>query len=175
MLATLGVQPLFGRGFTPADDRDGAPGTVLLSHGLWQREFGGDASTVGRTTRLDDQVYTIIGVMPRGFHFPTRDAELWTPMRFAPAEFEDRNDNYLNALARLRPGISLDAARAEMDLLAARLTTHYPNENEHTRTLVIPLRDDLSAQSRTMLFAVAVPLCVIMSVGPRRPTRPRPR
>jgi putative ABC transport system permease protein len=163
LLDALAVQPFLGRAFTVADDLDGAPGTVLLSYGLWQREFGGKVSVVGTTVRLDDQVFTVIGVMPRHFHFPSRNAQLWTPMRFAAVEFEDRNDNYLYAVARLRDGVSLDAARTEMSLLAARLQQQYPKENEHTRASVIRLRDELSQQTRLMLAAlVGAASCVLL-------------
>ena len=104
---------------------------VLLSYRLWQTQFGGDPLVVGGTVKLDDEVYTVIGVMPREFYFPDRDARLWMPMRFAAAEFEDRNDNYLDSIARLRRGVSLAAARAEMDVIAGNVATE-----EATRDLV---------------------------------------
>jgi predicted permease len=163
LLDVLGVRPFLGRGFTAADDLDGAPGTVLLSYGLWQREFGGNPSIVGTTVRLDDQVYTVVGVMPREFHFPSRDAQMWTPMRFAPVEFEDRNDNYLHVIARLRGGVTLDAARSEMALLAARLQRQYPKENAHTAASVIRLRDEVSQQTRLLLAALlGAAACVLL-------------
>jgi len=87
----LGVQPLIGRLFTPEEDRAGAPGTLLLSYSLWQSNFGGDAGVLGRKVRLDDETYTVIGVMPRGFHFPFSTGELWTPMQFQEEDFQDRN------------------------------------------------------------------------------------
>jgi hypothetical protein len=108
-LIALDVAPIVGRRFRQADHREGAAGTALLSYGRWQREFGGNDAVVGTTVRLDDQPYTIIGVMPREFGFPSRNAQLWPAMRFASAEVEDRNNNYLHALGRLRVGTSLDA------------------------------------------------------------------
>jgi putative ABC transport system permease protein len=77
-LAALAVRPTMGRPFTAADDVDGAPATALVSYALWQQEFGGDASIVGRPVRLDGEVYTVIGVMPSDFNFPSRSAQLWT-------------------------------------------------------------------------------------------------
>lgn len=163
LLVALDVAPMIGRVFNQADDREGAAGTALLSYGLWQKEFGGNESIVGTTVRLDDQPYTIVGVMPREFNFPSRDAQLWTAMRFAPVEFEDRNNNYLHVLARLRPGVSLEAARAEMHLLAARLKQQYPRENEHTGATVFALRDEVSQQARLMLFALfGAAACVLL-------------
>jgi ABC-type antimicrobial peptide transport system permease subunit len=128
---------------------------VLLSYRVWQRQFGGDASVLGTTVELDNRPYTVIGVMPREFYFPSRNAMLWAPMRFAAAEFTDRNDNYLNALARLQPGVSLAAARAEMDVVAGQFKQQYPKENALTDAAVFALRDELSEQSRGMLFALS--------------------
>jgi putative ABC transport system permease protein len=163
VLTLLGVPPLFGRPFNDADDREGAPGTVILGYGLWQSQFAGSVSVLGRVVRLDDRPYTVIGVMPAGFHFPSRTAQLWTAMRFAAADFEDRNDNYLDVIGRLRPGVSLAAARAEMDLVAAQLKQQYPKENEHTDAVVITLRDELSQQSRIMLLALSgASACVLL-------------
>ena len=159
----LAVRPLFGRPFSADDDHDGSPRTVLLSHGLWQQEFGGDPSVLGRTVRLDDQPYTVIGVMPREFTFPTRQAQLWTATRFAPSEFVGRNNNYLNVIARLRRGVSLDAARSEMSVLTARLKEQYPKDNDYTSANVIALRDELSQQTRVMLIALlGAAACVLL-------------
>jgi putative ABC transport system permease protein len=163
VLSALGVRPIMGRPFTTADDVAGAPATVLVSYALWQEEFGGDASIVGRPLHLDGEVYTVIGVMPRDFHFPSRGAQLWTAMRFVPADFVDRNHNYLQGIARLRRDVSLDAARTEMSMLAGRLQQQYPKENEQTDISVIRLRDVVSQQSRTLLVALfGAAACVLL-------------
>jgi predicted permease len=163
VLAALAVRPMMGRPFTAADDVDGAPATALVSYALWQQEFGGDASIVGRPVRLDGEVYAVIGVMPRDFNFPSRGAQLWTAMRFVPADFVDRNHNYLQGIARLRREVSVDAARTEMSLLAGRLQQQYPKENEQTGVSVIRLRDGVSPQSRTLLVALfGAAMCVLL-------------
>ena len=163
VLAALAVRPMMGRPFTAADDVDGAPATALVSYALWQQEFGGDASIVGRPVRLDGEVYTVIGVMPRDFNFPSRGAQLWTAMRFVPADFVDRNNNYLQGIARLRRDVSVDAARTEMSVLAGRLQQQYPKENEQTGVSVIRLRDGVSQQSRTLLVALfGAAVCVLL-------------
>src|SRR5262249_12960790 len=89
LFPTLSVQPLVGRLFTDADDRAGAPGTLLLSYRLWQTQFGGDPHIVGRQILLDAESFTIIGVMPREFRFPTADAVYWTPLRFNDEMYVD--------------------------------------------------------------------------------------
>jgi predicted permease len=159
----LGVRPALGRLFTAAEDRDGAAGTLLLSYRLWQRELGGDRSVLGRRLLLDGTPYVVIGVMPRDFYFPDREAALWVPMRFSRSELEERTNACLEVVARLGPGISLDRARAEMSVVAARLERQYPKDNEHTGAAVYPLRDQLSPQSRLLLVALCgAALCVLL-------------
>ena len=163
ILPMLRVLPVLGRVFTPADDREGAPGTVLLSHGLWQSRFGGDAGVLGRRLLLDGVPRVVIGVMPPGFHFPSRDVSLWTPMPFAADDFEDRDNNYLNAVARLRPGVSIEEARTELAVITARLERAYPRENEETGATVLRLRDYLPQQSRLLLLALCgAALCILL-------------
>src|SRR5579872_6832721 len=101
--------------------------------------------------------------MPRAFSFPTRDAQLWTAMQFDAKEFEDRNDNYLFVLGRLRPGVSLAQARADVGLAAGRLRGQFPTDNAHTDMNASALRDDVSRGSRVALMALAgAALCVLL-------------
>jgi hypothetical protein len=96
----LGASPVLGRGFEPADDRDGAPGTVVLSHRLWRVRFGGDPAVLGRKMILDGAPYVVIGVMPREFLFPTREVQLWTAMRFDAEAYESRTNTYIHPVSR---------------------------------------------------------------------------
>ena len=165
LLPLLRVQPAMGRLFTAAEDREGAPGTLLLSYQLWQAVFGGDASVIGRRVNLDNEPFVVIGVMPRDFHFPSRNAELWMPMRFREHsdDFRDRSNNYLEVVARLKPGVSLGQARAEMGVVAAQLERQFPKENEQTTASVDLLRDELSQQSRLLLMALSgAAVCVLL-------------
>ncbi len=159
----LGVHPLLGRLFTAEEDREGAAGTLLLSHQLWRTLFGGDASVIGRWVNLDNEPYTVIGVMPPDFHFPTHTGELWTPMRFAEQSFQDRDNNYLEVVARLKPGVSLTQARAEMNVVAGQLERQYPKEDKQVGANVIRLRDEMSQQSRLLLIALSAAAgCVLL-------------
>ena len=163
VLPMLEVQPLLGRVFSPAEDREGAGGTLLLSYGLWQRRFGGDPQVLGRQVLLNDERYTVIGVMPRTFYFPNRDIQLWTAIRLKAENYGDRNDNWLEAVGRLRPGVNVAQALSEMAVVTAQLERQYPKENEGTRANVYPLRDDVSAQSRLLLYAlVGAAICVLL-------------
>jgi putative ABC transport system permease protein len=163
VIPVLGTQPLLGRLFTTSDERDGAPGTVLLSYQLWQSQFGGDAGALGRKVILNDRPYLVIGVMPSHFNFPSAEVGLWIPKQFAAQEFQDRNDNYLEVVARLRPGVSLKQAQAEMNVTMQQLKRQYPAENKNTGGTVIFLRDELSDKSRLMLWALlGASACVLL-------------
>ena len=151
LLPMLGRQPLLGRTFTEAEDRQGAAGTLLLSHRLWRDQFGADPGVLGRKVILDDAVYEVIGVMPPDFNFPSRETALWTTIRLGEQNYQDRNDNYLEAVAKLKRGVSLGQARAEMRLVSTQLEQAHPKENFHMVTLVIPLRDEVTPKARLLL------------------------
>jgi predicted permease len=160
LLPVLGAAPQVGRLFTEADDTEGAPGTVILGYGLWMEAFGGRAAAIGSTIRLDEQNYQVIGVMPRGFAFPDRAVRLWTPIRFVPQNFEDRDDHYLHLVARLKPGASLETARGDMKLVNQRLKQQFPKEGDVT---VVAFGDLVGSQARLMLTALfGAALCVLL-------------
>lgn len=159
----LGVRALRGRVLRAEDGEDGAPPVVLLSHATWQRELGGDPRVIGREIRLSDETYTVVGVMPPEHSFPRREVAFWVPRRLTEADFQDRGDYYFEAIARLKPGVTLEQARAEMSAIAAHLAQEYPETNELTEARVIRLRDELSSKSRLMLTALfGASLCVLL-------------
>jgi predicted permease len=165
LFPTLGVTPLIGRSFTADDDRAGAAGTVILSYRLWQTEFGGDSSIVGRNLTFDERPFTVIGVMSRDFHFPASDVLFWTTNRFSERDYqvEERTNNYLEAVGRLRRGVTLERARAELVLIAAQLQQQFPRENKDTSAAVYALRDDVSERSRLLLLALSgAAACVLL-------------
>lgn len=160
---TLGVEPMAGRGLTPADERLGAPNVVLLSEALASALFGRATDAVGRRLSLDNQVYTVIGVMPPGFAYPTRDAQLWTPLRFTPRDYAERDNLYLNVVARLRPGVSLEQARGEIELIGKQLERAYPKENAGVSATLVRMRDLISPRSRIIVLALfGAALCVLL-------------
>jgi predicted permease len=122
-LAMLGVQPALGRLLTADDDRPNVPANAVISYDLWQRAFGGDPGVLLRDIRLNGRACTVVGVMPRGFNFPPGEVdpiELWRPLQIDPTNPGGRGNHFLSVLARLRPGVSLAQAQAEMD----RYTIH---------------------------------------------------
>jgi predicted permease len=165
LLPTLGVAPMLGRSFASDDDRQGAPATVILSHRLWQIEFGGDTAIIGRKLVLDNEPYTVIGVMPREFHFPKSDALFWIPLRLGERDYVDseRTNNWLEVVGRLRPGVTVAQAEAELQVIARRLEQRFPKENKNTGASVNPLGSEISQRSRLLLLALSgASLCVLL-------------
>jgi predicted permease len=162
LLPLLGVHPAFGRAFTEADDAPGAAGMVLLSDAAWRTLFGGDPEVVGRHITLDGSPYVVVGVMARGFHYPNRQVMFWKTARFDQSAFDDRTNNYLYVVGRLKQGVGVDQAAAEMRVVAAALGRTY-KENEHVGVTVRRLRDDVSRQSGLILMVLAgAALCVLL-------------
>ncbi|HEX7318320.1 MAG TPA: ABC transporter permease [Pyrinomonadaceae bacterium] len=150
----LGVAPLHGRTFAAEEDRPGANKVVLLSHALWQRRFGSDVGIVGKTLTLNGEAHTVVGVMPVGFHFPDRDADLWVPIAFTQQEEANRGRHYLEVVARMKPNVTLEQARAEMSTIAARLQQQYPEQNTDLGASVVPLHEHLIGDIRPALFVL---------------------
>lgn len=128
----LGVRPIEGRVFDETHTWEGSEPVAVLSHGLWMRQFGRERSIVGRTLTLDDVSYRVVGVMPESFRYPFRDADLWLPMSWKPesrSEVFFRRAHSMYVVGRLRKGVSLDEAAAEIAAIAARLEIQYPETN----------------------------------------------
>ena len=157
LFPTLGVAPIVGRNFRAEDDRQGAPGTIIFSYRLWQTEFGGDPGVVGRTLTLDNEAFTVVGIMAREFNFPRSDSLFWVPARFGERDYQasERTNNWLEVVGRLRPGVTLEQARAEMEAIAARSREQYPKENKDTGAAVYALGDEVSERSRLLLIALS--------------------
>ncbi|HEU0175930.1 MAG TPA: ABC transporter permease [Blastocatellia bacterium] len=156
VFAALRVKAALGRVYTNDEDKPGASPVVVLSHGLWQRRFGADASVIGRSITLNDRGYTVIGVMPRGFLFPTR-VEMWTPVGpLSDQETWKQRGNHpgLSALARLKPGVTLEQARADMKNITAALEKEYPGSNTGASATIIPLLENYVSDIRQSLYVL---------------------
>ncbi len=168
VLRAFGVAPLHGRWFTPEDEVIGAPAVAILSHTLWQQSFAGDPSIIGREVRLNGGNVTVVGVMPAGFEFAgpwlqTTDCHVWQPLQFDPTKLQ-RDSHWLCGLARLRPGVSVAAADAEVKALGKRLAEAYPDSNLRKPLLVVSLHEQMTAntarQGWVLFAAVALVLLV---------------
>jgi putative ABC transport system permease protein len=136
----LGVRPLLGRTFLPEEDQPGHEHEVVLTRGLWERQFGSDLNVVGKTVRINGSAYTVVGVMDRDCRFP-QSVELWVPLALDAQGQHNRNDRYLQVMAHLKPGVSREQAQAEMKTVAGRLADQYPQTNRDWTAQVISLRD----------------------------------
>jgi len=160
----LRVQPALGRVFSEDDMGEEAARTVILSHAFWQSAFGGNSDILGKQIRFNDDQYTVIGVMPPDFFFPARPGQFWRPLIIpAPARLI-RDNYYLYAIARLKAGVSLEKARAEMNLITEQLERQYPRENAKLRATVEPLQENLiPRQTRSLLWTLfGASLCVLL-------------
>ncbi|MGD8360273.1 MAG: ABC transporter permease [Gemmatimonadota bacterium] len=161
LLELLGVPPLHGRLFTEDEEYEGNNRVVLLSHGLWQEQFGGDAGVVGRQVTIDGEPWEIIGVMPEGFRSPTpwggRDnSRIWVPL-VLPRDGSGRGSHWLGGFGRLAPGVTPDEAEAEIGVIAAQLAEAYPDSNARTRMFVEPMMArTLGSISSTLVFLLVI-------------------
>jgi len=151
--AVLGTPPLVGRTFSTDEDRSRAP-VVIISYALWQRRYNGDPSILNRTLLMDDNRHEIIGVMPKPFVFLNRDVDYWVPIHFSPAETLDRRSHYLNVVGRLKPGVTVDAANADMRRVSETLRQQFPDTNVRVTTVVVPVKDDLLGDTRLELLVL---------------------
>jgi putative ABC transport system permease protein len=157
LFQVLGVEPMLGRGMSQEDGLAGAPRVAVLSYGIWQRRFGGDAGVVGRPITLNGAPFTVIGVLPAGFQWHIkrssnsgRPAEIWTVLPM-PTEGPSTRGRFLSAVARLKPGVSLEQALAEMKTIAARLEQDSQYNSGYTAQ-VIPLREQVVGNIRPALL-----------------------
>jgi predicted permease len=160
----LGVAPLAGRAFTEEESRPGGDARVaILSHTLWQRHFGGDPRAVGRTVTLDNAGYQVVGVMPPGFDFPGQ-VDLWLPL--APSPSSSRGDHRLGVVGRLRPGVTLAQAAAEMRALGRELARLYPESNKEWGVNLASFTDWIvgrELRTRVLALLAAVGLLLLMA------------
>jgi len=153
--STLGIKPALGRDFHAGEDAVGAPKAVMLSYGAWQRRFGAKAGIVGQTATLSGEAYTIVGVLPQDFQFaPRGNAEFWTALQPTRECQKRRSCHDLDAIGRLKDGVFITAALAEMKSIAAQLEKQYPDSNRGNSASVIPLADAIVGDIRPILLVL---------------------
>ena len=171
IFAVLGVGPIAGRGFVADDDVMGARRVAVVSHGLWQRRFGGDPRAIGRELTLDGVPTLIVGVMPPNFAFPVAGTELWVPLRLSRAQPPNpaiaaeayRRYNILSVVARLGPGVTLEQARTEIAAVGTQLERVYPDANRHAELVVDGLQGTFVGPMRpALLLLLGAVACVLL-------------
>ena len=160
--AVLGTQPVLGRTFVNEEGLPGRTRVVVLSHSLWQRQFGANPHVVGQKLQLERIDFQVVGVMPAGFQSPAGEAELWLPIELTPNAI-DRGQTYLQAIARLKPGVRLEQAQADTTSVAAELARQFPASNRGRGIAVMPLlQATVGAARSTILIVFGAVLCVLL-------------
>jgi putative ABC transport system permease protein len=150
-----GVKPILGRMWLPEEDAQGKDHVVVLSYHFWQRVFGGAADVVGRSIQLNGEPYTVVGVAQIGFGL-TSKVEAWMPMAFKPEDTANdaRGGHYINVVGRLRPGVRVAQARAELELLATQLAKQYPDSNKGWGIFLMPIQDYIVRDVKPVLYTL---------------------
>ena len=152
---TLGVQPVLGRDFRPTDDQPASPGVAIVSYAAWQRQFGGRSNVLGQTVVLDGNPTTIVGVLPRSFHFaPAEPADFWATERSDRGCEKDRGCHNLLGVARLRPGIAPATALADVQSIGIQLASQYPGDDHGRGAVMMPLTEVILGNIRPILLAL---------------------
>ena len=164
-LPVLGVSPILGRNFTAEEDQAGQAQVVILSYGLWQRQFGGDRHVVGKTIEIGNKPYAIVGVMPADFAFPAKDSQLWRPLGLTPAARASRGGYFLSVIGRMKRGVTNERARAEMAAVGARLEAQYPDSNKGYGVWVVPLLDQVVGTMRQALLVLLGAVAFVLLIA----------
>ncbi len=165
LFGVLGLQPVAGRTLVPDDDRAAAEPTAVISEGLWRRRFGADPALIGRTIRLNDILYTVVGVVPGHFQFPLRGTDVWVPAAFGPEQRSQRTAFVLNIVGRLKSGVTTEQAQADMDGVARRIAEQHPGTNARLGVLVVPLHAQYASPIRATLNILLAVVGVVLLVA----------
>jgi predicted permease len=162
-LPIFGLQPIVGRGFSAAEDDESAPQTVMLSEAFWRSRFGADRSIVGRTILLDLAPYTVIGVVPAPSFL--EEVQVWTPLRWGAKDRNERANHNYRAVAKLRAGVPVATAQAELDAISRHLEQQYPADNKDWGALVLPLHEDLVGDARLSLLVLLGAVALVLLIA----------
>ncbi len=167
----LGVRPMLGRDFQREEDRPNANRVAILGYGLWKRRFGGDPGLAGRTIQLGDRAYLVAGILPPEFEsvfspFPSRPTEIWSPLGYdLSLPYACRDCRHLKAFGRLKPGATLESARAEMNVLQTGIVGAHPAEYASAGTFVEPLDRQLTGAARPVLLTLLAAVGFVLLIG----------
>ena len=165
---TLGVEPFLGRTFVAEEGEPGRDNVVVLSHDLWESRFGSDRGLIGRSLELNDEPFTVVGVLPPGFRFRSERYQVWAPFA-VDRSTAARDFRYLKVVARLKPGVGIEQAGAEMETIAAQIAEAYPAAQKDRSVYLEPLQQWLVRselrQSLLVLFGAVGCLLLIACVN----------
>ncbi|MGE0127010.1 MAG: ABC transporter permease [Blastocatellales bacterium] len=160
----LGVKPAEGRAFNAGED---APGTkvVVLGYGLWERRYGARRDIIGKDILLNGENFTVIGVAPAGFQFLDKEVELWTPFGLTPRDLANRSSHYLTVFARMKPGVTLQQASADIKTIMQRIARDHPNQAAGVDAYALPLRDELAGDARRPLMVLLAAVGLVLLIA----------
>ncbi|MEK6286941.1 MAG: ABC transporter permease [Acidobacteriota bacterium] len=161
----LGVNPVLGGVFLPEDDKPEANKVVVLSYGLWQQRYGGEQSIIGRELLLSGDKHTVVGVMPAGFQFLESEIGLWVPMAFTSQQLTQRGSHYLQVVARMKQGVTLQQANADIETIQQRIARDYPDEAGRISAYVMSLREQLAGDLRRPLLVLLVAVGFVLLIA----------
>ena len=163
----LGVKPIVGRNFVPEEDKPGTK-VALLNESLWRRRFGSDPAVIGRPLALNGESYTVVGVLPNSVRLPAfgnwRD-QVWVPLAFSAEEAAGRGNHFLEVIGRMKPGVALEQARAEMATIMARLAQQYPEHNTRIGTTVNPLHEEIVGNMKPALLILLGAVAFVLLIA----------
>jgi putative ABC transport system permease protein len=163
----LGIAPAIGRTFSPDEEKEGAGKVVVLSHKLWQMRYGGVGDIIGREILLDDEKYTVIGVMPAEFQFLSNYIHLWVPLARGQEMWADRGSHDLNVVARMKRGVSLQQAQAEIQTITQNIARQYPRESFDGKmgSVTLSLHEQLAGDSRRQLIVLLAAVGFVLLIA----------
>ncbi|HKS43294.1 MAG TPA: ABC transporter permease [Blastocatellia bacterium] len=161
---TLETQPVIGRGFLSEEEQPGNHRVVIISTQLWRRNFGADPQIINKTMPLNGESFTIVGVMPVDFYFPFRNVELWVPLAFTPEQWANRGSHAYLTIARLKPGVTFEQAKEQMNGIGASLASQY-SEDAGRGVRLIPLKEEMVQSSRTSLFVLLAAVGFVLLIA----------
>jgi putative ABC transport system permease protein len=165
---TLGVAPLLGRVFSPEEDQPGHTNVVVLSHRFWQEHFGADPNLVGHNITMDGKNFLVAGVMPESFRFPDygqMQVQMWTPMGWTDQERSVRGEHHSVVIGRLKPGVDVKQAQAEMNTISSRLEQLYPADDKGWGASVVPLHQDMVSDVRPALLVLLGAVAFVLLIA----------
>ena len=160
----LGVQPQLGRAFDPGEDQAGKNHVAIISNAFWHRQFGGRSDVLGKSIELNNETYSIVGVLPAWFNFQ-RPTEVWTPMDMTPKELGPRGSHSYRAIARLKPNVSVSQAQAELNSITKQAAKQHGDDEKYEGAIVVSLTEQLTGSSRESLFILLGAVGLVLLVA----------
>jgi putative ABC transport system permease protein len=160
----LGVEPMLGRAFLNGEDQAGRNHVALLSYGFWQRNFGGDKTALGKSVMLNGEHYEVVGVMPSWYLIPA-SADMWTPIDASAKALGPRGEHHLRAMGRIKAGISVEQARADLKTVSARLEKQFPDNNSQVSAVVVPLKEQFVGSTRSQLWVMFGAVTLVLLIA----------